>query len=400
MPMTIAERRDAYAAEYLRRWSNCKIDPERVSEAKGVARTMLKNRARYEGISRRVNGVPWWWIGISHNRESGMDFTKHLHEGSPLTGKTRDVPKGRPKVAPANGTSYTFEESAIDALTMPGKNYDKIGHWDVVEVFLRFEQYNGFGYRGKGIPSPYLWAATNQSDERGKYVRDGVFDRTAHDSQLGCAAIMLALEELGVALFPDEIAPPVNDDKPGEQNPKLQVPNLPPQPDFTDKETVMRVQERLKTLGYGVGGIDGKKGKLTDGAILSFRQENGLDLGTDIDQSLLVALMTAKPRDFSEREAMTPTQVRQIVPEAHASFLSKIWAGTAGVGSALMAAITGVAGNISSAKGYIDPVKDMASDVPGWVWFMVVGAIAFAIWKVSSSGEQKAIEAFQSGERR
>lgn len=400
MALSIADRRNSYAAEYMRRWNACKIDPERVPEARGVARTMLKNRARYESISRKTNGVPWWWIGISHNRESGMDFNKHLHEGSPLSGKTRDVPKGRPPFPPANGKVYTFEESAVDALTMPGKNYDKIGHWDVVEVFLRFEQYNGFGYRGKGIPSPYLWAATNQSDERGKYVRDGVFDRTAHDSQLGCAAIMLALEDLGVALFPDEIAPPVNDDKPVEPNPKLQVPSLPPQPDFTGEDTVKRVQERLKTLGYGVGGIDGKKGKLTDSAILSFRQENSLPLNTDIDQDLLVALMTAKPRDFSDRAAMTPTEVRQVVPEAHASFLSKTWAGLTGIGSALMAAITGVAGNITSAKSYIDPVKDMAADVPGWVWFVVVGAIAFAIWKVSSSGEKQAIEAFQNGERR
>lgn len=205
MPLTIADRRRLYADEYRRRWAEAKIDPERGGAARAVARTMVANRRRYEEISAATKGVPWWFVALAHNRESGMDFGAHLHEGSPLTGRTRDVPKGRPVAPPANGRSYTFLESAIDALTMPGKEYDKVGTWDVAEVFLRLEQYNGFGYRGQGIPSPYLWAGTNQSDERGKYVRDHVFDRNAPEKQLGCAAIMLALQDMGVVLFSDEM---------------------------------------------------------------------------------------------------------------------------------------------------------------------------------------------------
>lgn len=204
--MDMNDRRAAYAAEYRKRFAEAKIDDEHRAEVLAVARKILAVKDRYAGIVK-ATGVPWWFIGVAHYRESSLDFGKHLHEGSPLTGRTRDEPKGRPEKPPANGSVYTFDESAIDALTMPGKHFELIRTWDVVETCLRLEQYNGFGYRGQGIPSPYLWAMTNQSDERGKYVRDHVFDRNAPDKQIGCIAILLGLQELGVILFPSTSKP-------------------------------------------------------------------------------------------------------------------------------------------------------------------------------------------------
>lgn len=241
MPLSIADRRAAYAAEYRRRWAEAKIDPEHRSEVLAVARQIIAVHARYQPIVD-ATGVPWWFIGIAHYRESGLDFRRHLHEGSLLTGRTRDVPAGRPVAPPANGKSYTFTESAIDALTMPGKNFDRIKVWDVVEVLLRLEQYNGFGYRGQGIPSPYVWAMTNQSNERGKYVRDHDFDPTAPDRQVGCAAIMLALQELGVSLF-GEIAP-------------APLPDVPPiEPKPAPKPVSETIVEKPKTSGAAAGAV-------------------------------------------------------------------------------------------------------------------------------------------------
>ena len=57
------------------------------------------------------------------------------------------------------------------------------------------ETYNGIGYAARGVPSPYLWAGTNQY-RAGKYVRDGVYDPGKVDPQLGCAALIIALMEL------------------------------------------------------------------------------------------------------------------------------------------------------------------------------------------------------------
>lgn len=201
--LTIDQRRERYADEYRRRFDAAKLDPETAKIVVAVAKRVLAGRARYEALSA-ATGVPWWWIGITHNREGSCNFATHLHNGDPLTARTKNVPAGRP---PVGSPPFSFETSAIDALTMPGKNYDRIKVWDLVEVLLRFEQYNGFGYRSQGIPSPYLWAMTNQSNERGKYIRDHVFDPDAPEKQVGCVAVMLALRDLGVQLFPTDPLP-------------------------------------------------------------------------------------------------------------------------------------------------------------------------------------------------
>lgn len=213
--LTLSDRRAAYADEYRKRFAAAKIDPDKVGEVTAIAKRILAAHARYEPISR-ATGVPWWFIGIAHYREADLDFSKHLHNGDPLTARTRLVPAGRP----ATGSPpFTFTASAIDALRL--KNLDTVKKWDVVETLLRLEQYNGFGYRGQGIPSPYLWAMTNQSNERGKYIADHVFDRNAPDKQTGCVAIMLALRALGVVLFDERpaAAPPPPDVEPPKPAP-------------------------------------------------------------------------------------------------------------------------------------------------------------------------------------
>ncbi len=61
------------------------------------------------------------------------------------------------------------------------------------------EQYNGLGYANRGIPSPYIWSGTDQY-KSGKYVRDGVFDPNAVDTQLGCAGLLLAMMSLDASI--------------------------------------------------------------------------------------------------------------------------------------------------------------------------------------------------------
>jgi len=49
-----------------------------------------------------------------HYRESGNDFSRHLHNGESLKNFTRKVPAHRPYVL--HGPPFKFEESAVDAL--------------------------------------------------------------------------------------------------------------------------------------------------------------------------------------------------------------------------------------------------------------------------------------------
>lgn len=169
-----------------------------------------------------------------------------------------------------------------------------------------------------------------------------------------------------------------------------------------DKETVERVQEQLKGLGYTeVGGVDGKVGTMTATAIRAFRAENGLPAGDGIDDELLLALQKAKPRQIAPERSNAPADVvRDKVPEVKANWLSKIGGYIVGIPAAIGALVKPALDNIPVAKTYIDPLTSMAGDVPGWVWLAGVAAIAGALVLVSRHGEAKGVEAFQTGARR
>ncbi|XUM22232.1 hypothetical protein ACRAVF_00975 [Bradyrhizobium oligotrophicum S58] len=61
------------------------------------------------------------------------------------------------------------------------------------------EQYNGLGYARRGVPSPYVWAGTDQY-RAGKYVRDGVYDSQAVDRQPGCAGLLKTMMEIDASI--------------------------------------------------------------------------------------------------------------------------------------------------------------------------------------------------------
>jgi lysozyme family protein len=154
---------------------------------------LLKHQSRYQAVSPQV-GVPWAIIGVLHAVECGFSFTGHLHNGNPLTSRTRRVPPGRPQT----GTPpFSWEASAIDALTMEG--LPAITHWSIPQMLYVLEKYNGFGYRQQGLPTPYLWSFSNLY-QQGKFVADGHFDPAAISQQYGAAVMLKALIDHHIAL--------------------------------------------------------------------------------------------------------------------------------------------------------------------------------------------------------
>lgn len=169
------------------RWGAAKFT--RSTQINAQAAKIEANRARYEQVSK-ATGVPWDVIGVIHYRESSLDFLGVLHNGQKIIGtgkKTTLVPKGR-------GPFNSWEESAIDALMNAGPKIGLNKDWSVAGTLEALERYNGLGYRKKGLPSPYLWAGTDQY-VKGKYVADGKYDPNHVDQQLGCAAILMKLRE-------------------------------------------------------------------------------------------------------------------------------------------------------------------------------------------------------------
>lgn len=173
-------------------------------------------------------------------------------------------------------------------------------------------------------------------------------------------------------------------------------------PVYDSVQAIRNVQERLLALGYTeVGRADGSLGGMTQAAILLFRQDNGLPLTAEIDDRLILALATAPQRKLVPgRENADDKTVREKVPEAQASWLSKIGAIVVGIPAAIGALFNGILGNLDVATGYVQPVKDFVGDVPGWVWFAGIAIIAGGLYLISRHGEAKSVEAFKNGSRR
>lgn len=187
MPSSLpASRRD----EYLELWRGCEIRRAKLPEVQRLVKAVLANRARYARVAEST-GVPWWFIAAIHNLEASLDFTRHLHNGDPLSRRTVHVPKGRP----AHGNPpFTWEESAVDALR--NAELTEWRTWTVPGALYCAEVYNGLGYRKRAIRSPYLWAGSTLQ-QAGKYVADKKFDPNAWSEQIGAAALWKGLIAAG-----------------------------------------------------------------------------------------------------------------------------------------------------------------------------------------------------------
>lgn len=203
-----------YRAEYLRNWHDMTIRPSRMAAVRASAGRILANRARYEAVEA-ATGVPWFVVGVIHKMECPTfpAFDRHLHNGDPLTRRTRLVPAGRPKIG---NPPFTWEESAIDALKMPGKNFDRVAVWDLPRIAYSLELYNGWGYRSRGVASPYLWSFSTAYTS-GKFVADHVYSASAVSGQSGALVLLRALCDMDAdvrgRVYAPEAAPPPEADE-------------------------------------------------------------------------------------------------------------------------------------------------------------------------------------------
>jgi lysozyme family protein len=190
-PMSRARDYASLKSEYGRMYRKLEVRPQHADSAGWHVEMMRKSRARYERVGVQT-GVPWHFIAVTHGLEASFNFRAHLHNGDfPLSARTRQVPAGRPSVwlPPSD-----WESSARDALRLLGFTGQK--DWSLERTLYRLEAYNGLGYRGVGVPTPYLWSFSNQYD-RGKFVSDGKFSRTAKSQQCGAAVMLKLLADAG-----------------------------------------------------------------------------------------------------------------------------------------------------------------------------------------------------------
>jgi lysozyme family protein len=209
---------NALTAANTQRWAQAK--PTRNFAVIATPLVSPDARSRYQAVSART-GVPWPMIAVIHERECSQDWTRSLAQGDPWDHASVHVPAGR-------GPFKSWEDAAVDALNdcapYAGRNKD----WSIGALLTRLEEYNGLGYAARGVPSPYVWAGTDQY-RSGKYVRDGVYDPNVIDSQAGCAGLLMAMKALDPAItFATAAQAPVEPIAPTPAGPKKAATTPPP----------------------------------------------------------------------------------------------------------------------------------------------------------------------------
>lgn len=142
---------------------------------------------RYQIVSQKT-GVPWFVIAVIHERECSQSWSDSLAQGDPWNRVSVHVPRGR-------GPFTSWEAAAEDALVNCAPYAARHKDWNIGPMLTLLEEYNGLGYASRDLPSPYIWAGTNQY-KSGKYIADGRFDPNVVDQQLGCAGLIIAMMQL------------------------------------------------------------------------------------------------------------------------------------------------------------------------------------------------------------
>lgn len=174
---------NALAAANAKRWAKSKV----TKNFAGIARALVAAKPRYQAVEART-GVPWWAIAVIHERESSQDWSRSLAQGDRWDRVSVHVPAGR-------GPFKSWEDAAVDALVNCGPYLARKKDWRIGSALANLELYNGAGYVNRGIPSPYLWAGTDQY-QAGKYIADNKFSPTTVDPQPGCAGMLKAMMAL------------------------------------------------------------------------------------------------------------------------------------------------------------------------------------------------------------
>jgi lysozyme family protein len=182
--------------EYQQLFDSCRIRPEYAAAVNRLVEKIPPQRDRYRRVAEPL-GIPWFFVGVIHSMEASSSFTRHLHNGDPLTARTVQEPKNRPA---AGEPPFTWEDSATDVLRL--KKLDQVGDWSLPRLLYQLEGYNGFGYRLRHpeVFTPYLWSFSEHYTQ-GKYVADGTFSATAGSKQCGAAVLLRRMAELGSIEF-------------------------------------------------------------------------------------------------------------------------------------------------------------------------------------------------------
>ncbi|MCP5195562.1 MAG: hypothetical protein H6974_02020 [Gammaproteobacteria bacterium] len=189
---------DELRHDYQQAFANCVIREERALEIDELTTALFDDRDRYQAVAEQMN-IPWFMVAVLHEADAGRDFSVHLHNGDPLTERTRHLPDGRPAVGEP---PFCWEDSTADALRL--YHFDLWQDWSIAGALFLLEGRGGWGYRlnHPEVPSPYLWNYSTHYTQ-GKYVTDDAWSETSVAQRCGAAVLLRRLAERGLVEFAD-----------------------------------------------------------------------------------------------------------------------------------------------------------------------------------------------------
>ncbi|HRY16413.1 MAG: hypothetical protein KDJ31_12040 [Candidatus Competibacteraceae bacterium] len=187
---------DELRQNYQQLFATCVVHPERAAEVDEITNALVMERARYQIVGERLN-IPWFVVAVLHDADAGRDFNVHLHNGDPLTERTRHLPDGHPL---EGEPPFCWEDSAVDALRL--YHFDLCQEWGIAGILFLLEGRGGWGYRlhHPEVLSPYLWNYSTHYTQ-GKYVTDDTWSETGVAQRCGAAVLLRRLAECGLIVF-------------------------------------------------------------------------------------------------------------------------------------------------------------------------------------------------------
>lgn len=181
----------------------------------------------------------------------------------------------------------------------------------------------------------------------------------------------------------------------------------PPKPAAADP-AVLAVQARLRELGYYEvgdpdGGVNGTR--RTEGAILAFRNDNGLPLIPGIDDDLIAALRTASPRPIAPARAEATVKDLRDKGSETILFTDKVKAC-----AAWLLGIFGIGGTVSQGGDQIDNLTNGVAKVGalkgtldsvgiGFGAVAIVVLCGGAVWLVAHLVAQRRLRDHRTGKK-
>jgi lysozyme family protein len=239
------------------------IKPEREPELQRVVeRTLLPEKLLYQRVEGLVH-IPAAALMALAMREMSGNTHCYLGNGQSLKHRTTIVPLNRGPFLQEHPED--FVAGCLDSLHLDGLDqvWTAPGGWSRSRFCYESESWNGWGYRSRGIPSPYVFGATN-IQKPGKFPRDHIFDPTLWDPQLGTLAIVEEIfkQDSSLKFYDYEVKKPSSTIDPEvSQHPIIGTFSM---------EFVQSALNKLRTKGTPLI-VDGNIGRASRAAVYNFQ---------------------------------------------------------------------------------------------------------------------------------